>query len=482
LIELLIPHFVFDFWLNAPTVGDFWRVYIYGGLSLFALTSRWHDPPLGDSPLQAARIVGNCPQEAYEPPGAFQKLPGWTRDSVVLRFIRGTVLLGSIITIAGFGGAIGPALVGIGMLWLHGALAGALGTNHRWTVPVAVLLSGAIADMRGPLSIDAWLASRIIDYPFEIGGAAIVPSGIVGRVALVMSVLTLLSGGISKLRLGGVRWADGESLRHYIQRPSVGASMELKQWIVNRPAVCRLLAGATLALELSSPLAFISTELRLVILGAATLMHLGIWLTMRPNYLPQVWCYALCFFPSNHGTAPHGIAATSVAALISAGALCFTFAALRGIEWWPFTSVPMYAFYRGPASQWSHETLMNEGQAHSLSAEYIRSGLPYPLGWSPQWIAVQLHTAEGQRILAPGGVTGKHWRRLLHRAAALHWANRHSAFEFLVRHQTSLKSLLSENELRNGSVELVASIGGKKSVLATRSLATQPSILSLKRN
>lgn len=457
-----------DFWFGAESLRDAWRIYLYGGLLVFALSSRLHQRPSGDSPLQAPEIVGNCPAALYEPAGLFRLLPRYVYDRRLLSILRFVVLLTWIASLLGFGGIFATAATGVGLLWLHGALSGALGTNHRWMLPLAVLFVAGFADMRGPLSLDSFLSARMSGYPFPVSAEPFLSSAVVARTALVAGVLTLFAGGVSKLRLGGKRWADGESLRFHIGA-AAGASPRLKQWITGHAFLPRTLAVATLAVELLAPFALVSSRMRIVIFSGALVLHAGIWLTMKPNYLPQAWCYALALAPATQFAATNSQQQIVIAYVLTGGTAIYATMALRGTEWWPFTSIPMYAFYRGPEGTWSQATIRDEEQAIELSREFIRSALPFPLGWSASWISIHYSDQRGTREIRPAGVQEKHWRRLLHRAAAFHWSGRQDAAAFLNASSAVISAELIADELSStgGAINLVATIGERRVMLAS---------------
>jgi len=85
-------------------------------------------------------------------------------------------------------------------------------------------------------------------------------------------------------------------------------------------------------------------------------LHLGIWLTMWPNYFPQTFCYLLGVYwpvPDKWSVVAHTMPqmqASGVALFVAwmSVALCgvLTVIALLKLEYWPFTGIPMYSFYR----------------------------------------------------------------------------------------------------------------------------------------
>ena len=418
---------LWTFWMRQPALDGAWRIYLYGGLLVLALTSARHSPPYGDSPLQAPEVVSRSHADFYEHQGFMRCFGALATNGPLLVSARAVLVAAWVACLIGFGGRGAALLVALTAFFLQGAMSGALGTNHRWVIPLGVLGAAPLVDLNATLSVDGWLAPLIPGYPFPPGAGAEVPSGFLRQLALLIAVFTLFAGGISKLRLGGLRWLDGESLRYFVSRPRVGAWPALKRFLYDHPAACKGLAVATVALELGCVTALFVPDLRVPVLLAAALFHLGIWLTMNPNYLPQTWCYALCLGGASATTAYRPTLGAWPLAVVYGSTLLglgLVLVACRGIERWPLTCIPMYAFYRGPADEWSHDAIHDDAHAFQLGREYVASRLPYPLAWSENWVRLQIVTGDGHvRIFRPQGLLPKHWSRLLHRAVALQFAD-----------------------------------------------------------
>jgi hypothetical protein len=465
---------VCTFWLGQPQLGGLWRIYLYGGLMVLAVLSGRHSPPFGDSPLQAPEVVGRSHPDFYEPQGLMRGVGALATHGLWLQAVRASLVVAWLACLVGFGGRWAALVVAVSAWFLHGAMAGALGTNHRWVVPLGVLAAAPLVDLNASWSLDSWLAPVISGYPFSPGSAGALPSGFLRQFAMVIAVYTLVAGGLSKLRLGGLRWLDGESLRYFVSRPRVGAWPRLKRFLHAHPLACRGLAVATVALELGTVTALFVPGLRAPALVAAALFHLGIWLTMNPNYLPQTWCYALAaggattavvVDRSTLGT--WSLIALHASSLLAVG---LVWAAWRGIERWPLTCVPMYAFYRGPAERWSHDAIHDASQAARLGQEFVNSRLPYPLAWGEGWIRLQVVTSDGRvRAFRPPGVLRKHWNRLIQRAAALQLADSGSAATqaFLDAHRSSLLDSRTPDERddRDCVIQLVCRVGQRDQVM-----------------
>jgi hypothetical protein len=483
-----VEHALATFWLGHPPLSGLWRIYLYGGLLVLAVLSGRHSPPFGDSPLQAPEVVKRSHPDFYEPQGLMRGVRTLATHGLWLRTVRAVLVVAWLACLVGLGGRWAPLLVAVSAWFLHGAMAGALGTNHRWVVPLGVLAAAPLVDLNATWSLDSWLATVVSGYPFPPASSGTLPSGFLRQLAMVIAVYTLVAGGLSKLRLGGWRWLDGESLRYFVSRPGVGAWPALKHFLSDHPLACRGLAVGTVALELGTVAALVVPELRAPLLVGAALFHLGIWLTMNPNYLPQTWCYVLA---AGGGTTAVAVDRStlgtgSLVALCGATllGLGLVWVACRGIERWPLTCVPMYAFYRGPAERWSHDSIHDASQAAHLGREFVDSRLPYPLAWGEGWVRLQVVTGDGRtRTVRPPGVLRKHWNRLIHRAAALQLADRRSAAAqaFLDGHRSALLASRTPDELadRDCVVQLVCRVGRRDEVMGVLTASSRPSSLGL---
>lgn len=409
-----------------PPLNGLWRIYLYGGLLLLSCFSYLHSRPFGDSPLQAPEVL-QYSQHYFIPSGLLKWLPQSLFHLRFVFFIRNVVLIAWVACILGLGGQWSAWVVGVGSLFLHGVLSSVLGTNHRWMLPCYVLVAAAFVNLNSSYSLDAWIADQYSGYWFEPEGNATLSTGLVRFLTLLLVVFTLFSGGVAKLRMAGLRWMDGESLRFFISRPDAGVWPWLKNRLVNSPRSCLWLSIATMILELGAPITLFYDQARIPLIVAALLFHLGIWLTMNPNYLPQSWCYALCLngtitLPVTSQTAVQTPSLTVWTMLLIFLAMLLL-VIFRGIEWWPLTCIPMYSFYRGPFERWSFQYVLDQQQMNQLGVEYINSNLPYPLSWSEKWIKVRVKSNGGQpRELRPNHILKKHWIRMLHRTAALQFA------------------------------------------------------------
>lgn len=385
---------------------DALRVFLYGSQFILAQLSWLHTSPLGDSPLQALSLVASCPPALLCTHPAARVVPA-ARLPAIVRFLHVVCLSSWLACLLGFGGRVSTVALGVSALALHGFAAPVLGTNHRWLLPVLVLLAASAAPpLNGALSLDALLlgggeegGSGPAYAPSSAAADAVASASWLREAIFAAAAYTLFAGGVSKLRLGGLAWLDGETIRFSLRDARVGCSAPLKSALIGSPALCAALSLATLALELGCLAGFIAPQLlRTPILLAAAGFHVGIWCALRPNYFPSVLCYAaalLCdALLATTATAahPHASGWPAAAAVAALAGL--------GVERWPLTCVPMYAFYRGPAGAWRRESIGSVDQARGLGREFVQSGLPWPIGWSDRWLAVSFVPAAQEGALA----------------------------------------------------------------------------------
>ncbi len=149
----------------------------------------------------------------------------------------------------------------------------------HWAHAVVPIVMGviALAPSGDAWSIDAWL--RRAKPVRQAGGQYGWP---VQFVRLIF-VSVFLAAGLSKLRTAGLAWVTSDTLRHYIlenqyifQEAAVASwGHPLAVWLVLSPTLSRLLAGLSLALELSAPAALFSHRARMVLIPALFLFQVG---------------------------------------------------------------------------------------------------------------------------------------------------------------------------------------------------------------
>ena len=257
------------------------------------------------------------------------------------------------------GGQLPPIVVGVGMFLLHGVVQGCIGTSHRWYVPVYTCLTLMLANGNAELSFDRWASNRWgSSYPFAPVCASastsnsLLCSGFARKMILMFGISTLFFGAVTKFINGGLVWLDGESLSYYVSSEENGRSPFLKNLMHKYRWVSLALSLASIGLEAAAIVAVFVPASRPLILVSAAGMHLGIWLTMWPNYFPQTLCYALgatwhLFGEKSAGELMRLDAHTNTSLLMTCWCavafwLFLSMVACLRIEWWPLTGIPMY--------------------------------------------------------------------------------------------------------------------------------------------
>jgi hypothetical protein len=102
------------------------------------------------------------------------------------------------------------------------------------------------------------------------------------RLAACVTVATYVLAGIAKLRIGGLAWLDGDTLRNHVAYSAArldvlgGWPSPLAGPLVRQSWVFVPMAVATLAIELGAPLALLGGRWRVVWVAAAWLLHVAV--------------------------------------------------------------------------------------------------------------------------------------------------------------------------------------------------------------
>jgi hypothetical protein len=93
------------------------------------------------------------------------------------------------------------------------------------------------------------------------------------------------SSGYQKLRKGGINWANGISLQAYLYENHLWSDSRQGLLIARSRRLCAVLSALVLAFELSFWIIIPFPSLTFLYVCLALLFHLGIYTTMRINYL-----------------------------------------------------------------------------------------------------------------------------------------------------------------------------------------------------
>jgi hypothetical protein len=111
------------------------------------------------------------------------------------------------------------------------------------------------------------------------------------RLAAVATVVTDALAGVAKLRIGGLDWASGDTLRNHIAFSAVrlelfgGSPAPLSRSAVDLGWILTPLAVGSLAVELGAPLALVSRRSAIVWSAAAWMMPATIAATMAVVFI-----------------------------------------------------------------------------------------------------------------------------------------------------------------------------------------------------
>lgn len=114
--------------------------------------------------------------------------------------------------------------------------------------------------------------------------------GLVLQLACVCVVVTYVVAGIAKLRLGGVEWALGDTLRNHIAYSAVrldllgGNGSPIAGVVVRNAWILPPMAALSVLIELAAPVALVGARWRNVWVAAAWSMHLAIFATMLVGF------------------------------------------------------------------------------------------------------------------------------------------------------------------------------------------------------
>ena len=426
LFLLSTPHHhtrLLHFWhYDLPPLPPSLRIIAYTGILTIALISYISRPPFGDSPIQAPQLYRFTLPSFFSLEGAMALLGGGWLTWQRVRWIRGVMVGCWVLCVVGGGGWVARVVCGVCMFVLHGVVSGCIGTSHRWYVPVYTMLALMVADGNYSYSLDNWLHARYPHlWPFHstFDSSSFLYTGFARKLILMSSIATLFYGGITKILNGGWKWLNGRSLAYYVSSEENGRSALLKKLMHTQPILSFFLAVSSIVLECGAVVALWDPWLRPIILANAAAFHFGIWLTMWPNYAPQTFCYGLGTRwwwedePHYHSPIPramehsrqpmwelllssdnHSLPAYLTSSVFISSwcamllAVFLTFITLFRIEYWPFTGIPMYSFYRD--NSFSYRFLRDEQQAQGVAIEHMQSGYPNALAWSNLWIILRL--------------------------------------------------------------------------------------------
>ena len=407
------------------------RAVFYSGLLFWALTQ--------SSPLSLTPILAGCDPALVSPVEVvrWSGVDHWQAGTILL--LRNFCIFSWVLATIGLFTQPAKIATAISIVPLH-ALSIGIHYSHGWYVPVYALVFLCLSKSDGDFSLDALIHKKWSFWPSGTAcPSALGASGLARKLVLLVAVHTLFAGGVSKLLEGGWQWMDGHTLQSYISLTSECLGTQPRQPMVANvilasQSLAVFCSMAAMVLELASPVALFSARARNVVVAGALAFHLMIYLVMAPRFLEQSWCYLLLvdwekllgharrfytsiprFFknsPSSTSYCPQSQSAWMASLASTAFAAVLLFTAFRGIESWPFTCVPMYSSYVGPArvSNVPRKFFESSDGLHALASE--KAG-PVPWAWRMIFwpkltleIVGQYGTADVKSILPGAGGLG----------------------------------------------------------------------------
>jgi hypothetical protein len=258
---------VIDHWLMSPAPAvrlAMFRIMI-GAFSAGYFVAR----------LPTLLQLGDEPRVAWEPVGVLW----WLVDPLPVWLVRCAVLATIALAVAAATGAafriVGPAFA-IALLFVttyRSSGGQLLWFDDLLVLHVIVIACSPAAD-----------ALRLGRRGAPVGDGA--RYGWPLRVAAMVTVVTYALAGIAKLRIGGIAWLDGHSLRNHVAYSATrlrvlgGTPSPLARPMMQFGWMFTPLAVATLMIELGAPLALVVSRLRVPWVALAWCMHAAIAATM----------------------------------------------------------------------------------------------------------------------------------------------------------------------------------------------------------
>eukprot|EP00466_Bigelowiella_natans_P021132 jgi/Bigna1/81992/fgenesh1_pg.86_\ len=381
------------FWSTGPLSGC-QRSLFYAVLLVLALRD-------DASPLNAGHTLDVIADPIYVPALKFLRVYPLQRATVSLW--EAVAKFSWICCILGLGGWISRATLAMAGMVLHGVQSGSCGSQHRWVIPMYTFWALVFCDTEeegtinrnivkytipfemtdhavfccctgdiDDFSLDSWLLGAIQgnvttqgeegtqDYSTLLKPSfSVFRTGLGRQIVVLLSCFTFFAGGVSKLRESGYKWLDGKTIQYHLHHAQAAWAPGFARYIADRLWICKLLSWQTIVYEVTCYAAMISPFLRFAVFAQAVMLHTGIALTMKPKVGMAAWCYTLAFdllplpttqqasAPSSHYHHHHIAPEGYFIGIAVYGALSvMIYLGWKGLEAWPFTSVPMYAQHR----------------------------------------------------------------------------------------------------------------------------------------
>lgn len=252
--------------------------------------------------LLAVRIAGNDdyasvagqPEALFDPVSLFHLLPsmpspGLTSVVQVLAVVAAVLAAAGIWPRASFPAAFASSV-------FLGLMLNATGKIVHNDVILILCLLPLLASPRAACA--AWTA------PGLRGSNQAPATSLVGkaygwpvRTAMIVVGLAYLFVGLQKLRYSGLDWVTTDNLRYVLWASSDAHSSAnaLALFVADRDWLAHLFAAMTIVVEVGFILCLPFARLRWLFVPAAVGLHMGIWLAMGLDYLPQALAVVIVF-------------------------------------------------------------------------------------------------------------------------------------------------------------------------------------------
>jgi hypothetical protein len=254
-----------DAWLAAPAPADRLGVLRF-------LTNLFATGYLAVL-LREYLALADSPASRFEPVGVLAWLGSPLPAGLWVALVVATLVFGVASTAGAWFRWTGPAFAVL--------LLGLTTYRSSWgqllwfeTLVVLHVLIIGFAPSADDVSIDARRAPR----PLRDGSAYGFPI----RLAAIVTVLTYVLAGLAKLRIGGLDWLSGDTLRNHIAFSAVrlevlgGTASPVARPFMEQAALLAPMAVMTVVVELAAPLALLGGWIRTAWVAVAWTMHAAI--------------------------------------------------------------------------------------------------------------------------------------------------------------------------------------------------------------
>jgi hypothetical protein len=224
--------------------------------------------------LPAFLALADAPTRSFQPVGLLSPLAGPWSATTVRVLVLCTIALGVAFTAGLWFRVVGPVF-GIGLLLLCTYRSSWGQLLHFENLMVLQVLVVGFAPSADVLAVGAARSRDVRPGADAAYGGPV-------RLAALVTVLTYVLAGVAKLRLGGLEWMVGDTLRNHVAYSAArldllgGRPSPLGRYLVARAWLFPPLAVATVLVELAAPVALLGGRLRNAWVVAAWLLHAGV--------------------------------------------------------------------------------------------------------------------------------------------------------------------------------------------------------------